>query len=92
MTKPIGVKLDDDMQARLKALGQRLERSPHWLMKKAIAEFVERAEAEERERQVLLDRWERYKDTGESIPHEAVVKWLETWGTDKEGPCPEITN
>lgn len=92
MTKPVGVKLDDGLQERLKALGERMDRSPHWIMKRAIAEFVDRAEAEERERHVLLERWARYKETGESIPHEAVVKWLETWGTDKEGPCPEITN
>jgi hypothetical protein len=31
------VKLDDELQARLKALGERCERSPHWLMKKANA-------------------------------------------------------
>ena len=92
MTKPVGVKLDEDLQARLKALGERWERSPHWLMKKAIAEFVERAEAEEQERQVLLARWERYKATGESIQHETVVKWLETWGTDMENICPTSRN
>ena len=85
MAKPIGVKLDDELQARLKALG---ERSPHWLMKKAISEFVDREEATEKERILLLDRWNRYQETGDGIPHETVVKWLETWGTDKEGSCP----
>jgi len=83
--KPIGVKLDDELQARLKALG---ERSPHWLMKKAISVYVERMEAEENERQLLIDRWNNYQETGEAVPHEAVVKWLETWGTDKESECP----
>jgi predicted transcriptional regulator len=28
MTKPIGVKLDDELQTRLKALGKKFERSP----------------------------------------------------------------
>ncbi len=92
MTKPIGVKLDDELQARLKALGERCERSPHWLMKKAIAEFVDREEAAEKERQLLLDRWNRYQETEEGIPHETVVKWLGTWGTDKEAPCPTSQN
>ena len=92
MTKPVGVKLDDELQTRLKALGERCERSPHWLMKKAIAEFVDREEAAEQERQLLLERWNRYQETGESIPHEKVVKWLETWGTDKESPCPTTQN
>ena len=57
MTKPVGVKLDDELQSRLKAIAERSDRSPHWLMKKAISEFVDREEAEERERQLLLERW-----------------------------------
>ncbi len=92
MTKPVGVKLDDALQARLKALGKRCERSPHWLMKKAISEFVDRAEAEEQEQKLLLERWNRYQETDESIPHDTVVNWLETWGTDKDGPCPTSRN
>ncbi len=86
--KPVGVKLDDELQARLKALGERCERSPHWLMKKAIAEYVDRMEAEENERQLLIDRWNNYQGTDETVPHETVVQWLETWGTDKESECP----
>ncbi len=92
MTKPVGVKLDDELQARLKALAERCERSPHWLMKKAIAEFVDREEAEEQEKKLLLDRWKRYQETGESVAHETVVEWLETWGTDKESSCPVNQN
>ena len=83
--KPVGVKLDNELQARLKALG---ERSPHWLMKKAVSEYVDRMEAEENERQLLIDRWNNYQETDEAVPHETVVKWLETWGTDKESECP----
>lgn len=88
MTKPIGVKLDDQLQARLKALGEKCDRSPHWLMKKAISEFVEREEVAEQEKELLLERWNRYQETGENISHEKVVNWLETWGLDKEIPCP----
>jgi len=88
MTKPIGVKLDDQLQTRLKALGKKCDRSPHWLMRKAISEFVEREEGAEQERKLLLERWNRYQETGESISHEKVVNWLETWGLDKEISCP----
>ena len=92
MNKPIGVKLDAELQTRLKALGERCERSPHWLMKKAISEFVDRKEAEEKEEKLLVDRWNHYQETGESISHEAVANWLETWGTDKESSCPTNQN
>ena len=57
-------------------LAERHERSPHWLMKKAITEFIDREEAAEQERQLLRERWNRYQETGESISHETVVKWL----------------
>jgi predicted transcriptional regulator len=90
--KPVGVKLDDDLQVRLKALGNRCDRSPHWLMKKAIAEYVDRMEEEEYERKLLIDRWNDYQETGEGTPHEAVTQWLETWGTDKESACPVNQN
>lgn len=92
MTKSLGVELEDELQTRLKALAKRQERSPHWLMKKAITEFIDREEAAEQERQLLLERWNRYQETGEGIPHETVVKWLASWGTDKEGPCPANQN
>ncbi len=92
MTKPVGVKLDDAMQARLKAIAERLERSPHWLMKKAIAEFIEREETIEQERKIILERWQRYQETGEAVSHETVSQWLESWGTEEEAPCPTERN
>lgn len=92
MTHPIGVKLDDKLHVRLKNLSERCDRSPHWLMKKAISEYVDRMEAKEKERTLLIDRWNNYQETGESIPHTAVAQWLESWGTDKEIACPTILN
>jgi len=98
MAKPIGGKLDDELYARRKVLGERCERSPHWLMKKAIAEFVERKQAAGKERHLLVERWSRYQESGEGLSHDTVdsaaplarrcaigsaVEWLETLGTDK---------
>ena len=90
--KPVGVKLDEETLKRLKALGERLDRTPHWLMKEAIRQYLEREETAYRERQLLLERWESYQQTGESVPHDEVIQWLESWGTDKEGPCPSDMN
>jgi predicted transcriptional regulator len=82
------VKLDDDTYERLKALGETRQRTPHWLMKTAIEQFVEREEAYEREKREDLERWERYKLTGQGVPHSAVKEWLASWGTENELPCP----
>ncbi len=92
MTKPVAIKLDKELLDRLKSLGKRCERSPHWIMKKAISEYVDRMETEEAERQLLLDRWNRYQETGESISHKKVSDWLNSWGTDKEREWPGKRN
>jgi len=82
------VKLDDTTYDRLKALGEARKRSPHWLMKEAIRQFLEREEEAEHIRRDTLERWARYAATSETVSHEVVEAWLETWGTDREGKCP----
>ncbi len=82
------IKLDDATYDRLKSLGATRKRSPHWLMKEAIVQFLEREEEAERIRQETLERLERYKATGETISGDVVDAWLRTWGTDREGKCP----
>ncbi len=44
------------------------------------------------EHKLLLDRWNRYKDTRKTISHETVVKWLETWGAENEIQYPTSPN
>ena len=84
-----GIKLDEELHTRLKALSAAKERSPHWLMKAAIEDYVSREEIYEREKAEDMERWERYKLTGHGIPQEKVDEWLESWGTENELPCPE---
>lgn len=40
-------------------------------MIKPICEFLDRMEAEEKERYLLIDRWNCYQEIGNSISHEA---------------------
>lgn len=82
------VKLDDATYSRLKALGESRQRAPHWLMKEAIKQFLDREEAAESRKKDTLERIARFEKTGESIPFEAVDAWLATWGTENEGKCP----
>ncbi len=71
-TTTMGVKLGDDVRERLKALGVARERTPHWLMKKAIEEYLAKEEVCEREKQDDLARWQRYQDTGKHFDHDEV--------------------
>jgi predicted transcriptional regulator len=72
----IGVKLDETTRQRLKALGELRNRSPHWLMKVAIEDYLEREERYEREKREDMEEWENYLRTGDSIPQERVLAWL----------------
>ncbi len=70
MSTTMGVKLDDSVRERLKLLGATKDRSPHWLMKQAIQEYLAREETHEREKQEDIERWQRYTHSGEYISHE----------------------
>ena len=76
-TTTVGVKLDDETRARLKKLGSAKQRSTHWMVKEAVARYVEVEERYEREKAEDLARWERYVETGHAIPHETVTAWLD---------------
>ena len=68
----IGVKLDEETRDRLKKLGERKQRSTHWLMKEAICRYLEAEERYEDEKAEDMARWERYLDTGAAVPHDDV--------------------
>ncbi len=88
MSSTLGIKLDDQTRERLRALGELRDRSPHWLMKTAILEYLDREEAYEREKREDLERWERYQLTGEAVAHEAVQEWLEGVAAGERRPWP----
>lgn len=88
MTTSVAVKLDDETRKRLQALGELRDRSPHWLMRAAILEYLDREETCEREKREDQERWERFVLTGEAVAHDAVVEWLDSIGSDAERPCP----
>jgi predicted transcriptional regulator len=88
MAVTTGIKLDEETHARLKALGELRDRAPHWLMKTAIAEYLDREEAYEREKREDMERWERYRLTGEAVPHERVAAWLAEVADGKTAPWP----
>jgi len=90
MATTMGIKLDEDTRVRLKALGAAKQRSPHWLMREAIREYLDREEQIERRNAEADKAWEEYKRTGQFVSNEAMMAWLDTWGTDQEGPCPDL--
>lgn len=83
------IKLDDDLKGRVKHLAAARRRSPHWIMREAIAEYVSREEKSEAFRQGARKALEEYQATGMHATGDEVIAWLETWGTDDEKAPPQ---
>ena len=88
MQTPVAVKLDVDVHTRVKALAEARDRSPHWMMREAIAQYVEREEKREAFRRDGLRAWDAYQDTGLHATHAAADAWLAQLadGDDQEPP------
>lgn len=88
MLSPVAVKLDTELQARMKALADARDRSPHWMMREAITKYVEREEKREAFRQDGLRAWETYQSTGLHVTHDEASAWLAKLaeGDDQEPP------
>lgn len=85
----VSVKIDDDTKARLQRLAERKQRSPHWIMREAIEEYVSREEAREYFHQEALQSWIEFQETGRHLTGEEVRAWLAKWGTEAEEAVPE---
>jgi predicted transcriptional regulator len=83
------VKLDDDLIDRVRRLAEVRQRSPHWIMREAIREYVAREEARESFRQEAMASWSAYQETGRHLAGEEVRAWLSRWGTETEAESPE---
>ena len=86
--KAIGIKVDEETRARLKAIAEAEDRSPHWLIKKALNDFLDQEELRLAERREDEARWERYVLTGEAIEHKRVRGWLEKLAKGDDAPRP----
>ncbi|MGO6668877.1 ribbon-helix-helix protein, CopG family (plasmid) [Rhizobium ruizarguesonis] len=89
MASPTSLKLDDELKGRVQQLAEVRRRSSHWIMREAIAQYVEREEKREALRQETLDAWDEFQATGLHVTGDEVEKWLSTWGSDDELSTPE---
>lgn len=83
------VKLDAELKDRLGRLAEARRRSPHWMMREAIRQYVEREEARETFRKEALDSWREYRETGRHLTLDETAAWLNTWGSEDETQAPE---
>ena len=88
LARTVSVKLEDAMRERIRHLAEARDRSPHWVMRQAIEQYVEREEKLEAFRQDTLKAWAEYQETGLHVTGDEALAWLETWGDSSERAAP----
>jgi len=71
------VKLDPELRGRVQKLADARRRTPHWIMREAIAEYVTREEQREKFRADAEAAWEEYQATGLHLTAEDADAWLD---------------
>lgn len=86
--RPVAIKIDPDIKERVKRLADARQRTPHWLMREAILQYVEREEKREALRQDAIRAWNEYQATGLHVTREEADAWLARLeaGEDVEPP------
>jgi predicted transcriptional regulator len=83
------IKIDDELKGRVQQLAVLRQRSAHWIMREAIAQYVAREEARESFKQEALASWAQYQETGRHLTGKETRAWLNTWGTEAETKLPK---
>jgi predicted transcriptional regulator len=83
------LKLDAKIKQRVRRLASARRRSPHWLMREAIEEYVEREEKREQFRQHALAAWAHYQATGLHVTADEADAWLAKLEAGKNSAPPK---
>ena len=83
------LKLDSAMKERVHQLASARRRSPHWVMREAVEQYVEREEKREQLRQDVLAAWADYQTTGLHLTAEEADAWLAKLEAGKRAVIPK---
>lgn len=91
MQKPVttSLKLDTEMKARIQRLAAARRRTPHWIMREAVEQYVEHEEKREQLRQDALAAWTHYQATGLHLTAEEADTWLAKLEAGEDAAIPE---
>lgn len=88
-TPATSLKLDIKTKERVQQLAAARRRSPHWVMREAIEQYVEREEKREQLRQDALSAWTNYQNTGLHVTAEEADNWLAKLEAGKDAAPPK---
>lgn len=82
------VKLDPETKKRVQRLAVSRRRSPHWVLREAIEQYVEREEKREKFHRDAMTAWNHYQATGQHVTASEADKWLAKLEAGKDAPPP----
>ena len=77
-------RVSETTAAQLEELASAMDRPRSWLLERALEEYLDVQKWQIAQIEMGMQELRE----GKSIPHEEVVAWLETWGTDEEREPP----
>ncbi len=89
-TRVLTAHVPEELAEEVDRHAKRLERSRGWIVKQALADWVELADltyTEEEKDRLTLEALKEVRSNG-GIPHEEVVAWAKSLGTDQPLPLP----
>ena len=89
VVRPVAIKIDEDIKARVKRLAHSRQRTAHWLMREAITQYVEREEKREAFRQVTLNAWETFRSNGLHATAAEADEWMSQLEQGNDAKPPE---
>ncbi len=83
------IKLDAAMKERVQKIASAQRRTAHWVMREAIAEYVEREQRREQMRLDTIASLEHYERTGLHLTGDEVDDWLAKVERGEDAELPE---
>lgn len=83
-SETFSVRLPPEIKRELEEYARATQRSSAFVVKEAVEAHL----AERRAYLAAIEEAEREADEGIFVSGEAVIKWLESWGTENELPPP----
>ena len=84
----VTVKLDPSARDRLASLAAAKKRTPHYLMREAILEYIQREEARQNFIQAAEASYVHYKETGLHVNFDEFSTWVDDVQRDPSKPIP----
>jgi predicted transcriptional regulator len=83
------LKLPDDVKQRVQQVATAQRRSAHWVMREAIAQYLDREERQAAYRQEALASWKDYQATGRHVTADEADQWLARLEAGEDADPPE---